>query len=505
MLAERFPGLHVTCSHEVWPQIREYERTMVAILSAYVRPRVERYLGQLERELAGVGRAGAALHHEVERRRDDRARRPPGHRRDDAVGPGLRRHRGDLRLRPGRLPEPDHVRHGRHQRRHRAGARRPAGVLDRRDGGRLPDRHAGRRRLVDRGGRRLDRLARPRRRPEGRPAERGRRSRAGLLRPRRHRAGALRRLPAVRLPQPRQLRRRPAPAPPRPGGRGAAPARRGARPRRGRDRRGGGRGRHREHVRGVLQRAGAPRARPARLRPGRLRRRRPRRGLLPGRGVPHPARHRAAVPGHALRPGRDDRRRQERLRQDAPPPAVGDVRASCSPPSARSCPRAPARWLAEEAPAVVGERARLQRRPPLRGPGVPDRGADRPGLARGRHHRPAAGGVPRSPRSALRARRPRGRRRADRPARHDHRRATPKPELRAVPTGHGPGDAGRPPPDPLPEAAPRRRRVPPARPPGRPAPRRAGGRRAGRHDHAGAGRLPRHPSTRSATSSSRAR
>ena len=55
VLAERFPGLHVTCSHEVWPQIREYERTMVAILSAYVRPRVDRYLAQLERELGGVG------------------------------------------------------------------------------------------------------------------------------------------------------------------------------------------------------------------------------------------------------------------------------------------------------------------------------------------------------------------------------------------------------------------------------------------------------------------
>jgi N-methylhydantoinase A len=39
----------------VWPQIREYERTMVAILSAYVRPRVDQYLGQLERELGGVG------------------------------------------------------------------------------------------------------------------------------------------------------------------------------------------------------------------------------------------------------------------------------------------------------------------------------------------------------------------------------------------------------------------------------------------------------------------
>ena len=55
VLGERFPGLHVTCSHEVWPQIREYERTMVAILSAYVRPRVDQYLAELERELGAVG------------------------------------------------------------------------------------------------------------------------------------------------------------------------------------------------------------------------------------------------------------------------------------------------------------------------------------------------------------------------------------------------------------------------------------------------------------------
>jgi N-methylhydantoinase A len=55
VLAEHFPAVHVTCSHEVWPQIREYERTMVAILSAYVRPHVDQYLGRLERELGGAG------------------------------------------------------------------------------------------------------------------------------------------------------------------------------------------------------------------------------------------------------------------------------------------------------------------------------------------------------------------------------------------------------------------------------------------------------------------
>ena len=262
------------------------------------------------------------------------------------------------------------------------------------------------------------------------------------------------------------------------------------RPRRRRRRRGRDRGRDREHVRGVLERARAPRPRPPRLRPGRLRRRRPGRGVLPRRGVPHPARRRAAVAGHALRPGRDDRRRQERLRQDAPPAAVGDVGASCSPPSARSSSARARRWLAEEAPAVSASALAFSADLRYVGQAFQIEVPIDAGLARGRHHRPPAGGLPRPARAALRARRPRGRRRADRPPRHDH---GDDAQARA-PGGAGrpgPGDAGRPPRDPLPEAAARGRRLPPARPPRRPAPRRAGRRRAGGHHHAGPGRLPR--------------
>ncbi len=55
LLAERHPDVPVTCSHEIWPQIREYERTIVTILNAYVRPRVVRYLERLEGELAATG------------------------------------------------------------------------------------------------------------------------------------------------------------------------------------------------------------------------------------------------------------------------------------------------------------------------------------------------------------------------------------------------------------------------------------------------------------------
>ena len=68
--------------------------------------------------------------------------------------------------------------------------------------------------------------------------------------------------------------------------------------------------------------------------------------------------------------------------------------------------------------------------------------------------------------------------------------ATPKPAFRPVPDGAGPGHSGRAAADPLPQAAPRRRGVPPARSHGRPAPRRPGRHRTGRYDHAGAGGLP---------------
>jgi N-methylhydantoinase A len=55
LLTDAWPGIPVTCSHEVWPQIREYERTIAAILTAYVRPRLVRYLERLEQELEDAG------------------------------------------------------------------------------------------------------------------------------------------------------------------------------------------------------------------------------------------------------------------------------------------------------------------------------------------------------------------------------------------------------------------------------------------------------------------
>jgi N-methylhydantoinase A len=49
------PGLFVFTSSEVWPVIREYERSTTAILNGYVHPRVVSYLESLERALAERG------------------------------------------------------------------------------------------------------------------------------------------------------------------------------------------------------------------------------------------------------------------------------------------------------------------------------------------------------------------------------------------------------------------------------------------------------------------
>jgi N-methylhydantoinase A len=49
------PELFVFCSAEVWPVIREYERSSTAILNGYVHPRVSGYLSALEERLKDRG------------------------------------------------------------------------------------------------------------------------------------------------------------------------------------------------------------------------------------------------------------------------------------------------------------------------------------------------------------------------------------------------------------------------------------------------------------------
>jgi len=51
------PDAYVTCSAEVCPEFREYERTSTAVVNAAVMPLVDRYLARLESELADAGYA----------------------------------------------------------------------------------------------------------------------------------------------------------------------------------------------------------------------------------------------------------------------------------------------------------------------------------------------------------------------------------------------------------------------------------------------------------------
>ncbi|WP_237477430.1 hydantoinase/oxoprolinase family protein [Lichenibacterium dinghuense] len=57
MIAASDPELTVFRGSEIWPAIREYERTTTAVLNAYVHPRISDYLARVEAE---IGRAGIA-------------------------------------------------------------------------------------------------------------------------------------------------------------------------------------------------------------------------------------------------------------------------------------------------------------------------------------------------------------------------------------------------------------------------------------------------------------
>ncbi|MDX2159076.1 MAG: hydantoinase/oxoprolinase family protein [Hyphomicrobiaceae bacterium] len=49
------PGVAITLSHEVAPEIREFERLSTAVANAYVKPLAARYIGALARDLTGIG------------------------------------------------------------------------------------------------------------------------------------------------------------------------------------------------------------------------------------------------------------------------------------------------------------------------------------------------------------------------------------------------------------------------------------------------------------------
>jgi len=55
ILAEELPGVFVSCSHRVSPEIREFERTSTTVLNALLMPVVKTYLDRLNGRLADAG------------------------------------------------------------------------------------------------------------------------------------------------------------------------------------------------------------------------------------------------------------------------------------------------------------------------------------------------------------------------------------------------------------------------------------------------------------------
>jgi N-methylhydantoinase A len=54
-IREALPGVHVSASHEVLPQFREYERCSTTVIDAYLSPLLDRYLGRLAETAADRG------------------------------------------------------------------------------------------------------------------------------------------------------------------------------------------------------------------------------------------------------------------------------------------------------------------------------------------------------------------------------------------------------------------------------------------------------------------
>ena len=235
LCAELAPGVPVSCSSDVVPEIREYERTSTTIANVYVMPLMARYLDDLERKLHELGIPGRLLRHAVGRRhRDPRDRQA---RADPARGIGARR-RGRSRRRAWRARSAGAALLSFDM----GGTTAKACVIDggepllarefevaRADrfkkGSGLPIRVPVHRADRDRRGRRLHRARRPHGPAQGRAGQRGRRSGPGLLRAGRPRAHRHRRRPAAGLSRRRLLPGRPHAA--RRGG--GAPRRRGAR------------------------------------------------------------------------------------------------------------------------------------------------------------------------------------------------------------------------------------------------------------------------------------
>ncbi|GIS90234.1 MAG: hypothetical protein CM1200mP20_02750 [Pseudomonadota bacterium] len=115
LLAVELPDLRVSLSSRVTREFREFERASTTSLSAYVQPVVERYIDRFVKRLEGEGFTGR-----FSVMQSNGGRLPAEAMQSNAVtAPFCQGLPGgfDWCDPPGRalrLPEPDHLRHGRH-------------------------------------------------------------------------------------------------------------------------------------------------------------------------------------------------------------------------------------------------------------------------------------------------------------------------------------------------------------------------------------------------------
>jgi N-methylhydantoinase A len=61
VIEENYPDMHYSLSHEVFPVIREYERTVTTVFNSYAGPSVEKYIKNLTERLASHGLSSQPL------------------------------------------------------------------------------------------------------------------------------------------------------------------------------------------------------------------------------------------------------------------------------------------------------------------------------------------------------------------------------------------------------------------------------------------------------------
>ena len=115
-IAEWAPGLCVTPSHEVVPEMREYDRVSTTVASAYIKPLAARYLQGLADELARGRRHRPAAADAVQRGADAYRGGDPQPGPDARIRPGRRGVGRGVLWRTGRVSPVARLRHGGHHR-----------------------------------------------------------------------------------------------------------------------------------------------------------------------------------------------------------------------------------------------------------------------------------------------------------------------------------------------------------------------------------------------------